>query len=270
MIHFAGSVVVPESVENPLLYYSNNTAASRDLIESCVAGGVKQFIFSSTAAVYGVTDQPSIAEDAVKDPASPYGRSKLMTEWMLEDAAHAHDFRYVALRYFNVAGADPKGRSGQSTPRATHLIKRACQVALGRAPYLGIFGTDFPTPDGTGVRDYIHVSDLIGAHALALAHLRGGGASQPFQLRLWPRLFGARSGQGGGAGGRRASGGQGNAAPRRRSARHRLQSRQAESRAGLETAARLAGRDRGERAGLGKPLEFGVISPNLSPPSRRC
>jgi UDP-glucose 4-epimerase len=180
VIHFAGSIVVPESVENPLLYYSNNTAASRDLIESCVASGVKQFIFSSTAAVYGVNDQASVAEDAIKDPSSPYGRSKLMTEWMLEDAAHAHDFRYVALRYFNVAGADPKGRSGQSTPRATHLIKRACQVALGRAPYLGIFGTDFPTPDGTGVRDYIHVSDLIGAHALALAHLRGGGASGLF------------------------------------------------------------------------------------------
>jgi UDP-glucose 4-epimerase len=180
VIHFAGSIVVPESVENPLLYYSNNTAASRDLIESCVASGVKQFIFSSTAAVYGVNDQASVAEDAIKDPSSPYGRSKLMTEWMLEDTANAHDFRYVALRYFNVAGADPKGRSGQSTPRATHLIKRACQVALGRAPYLGIFGTDFPTPDGTGVRDYIHVSDLIGAHALALAHLRGGGASSLF------------------------------------------------------------------------------------------
>ncbi|HEX2761107.1 MAG TPA: UDP-glucose 4-epimerase GalE [Rhizomicrobium sp.] len=180
VIHFAGSVVVPESVENPLMYYSNNTAKSRDLIESCIAGGVKQFIFSSTAAVYGANEEASVAEEVVKDPASPYGRSKLMTEWMLEDTAHAHDFRYVALRYFNVAGADPKGRSGQSTPRATHLIKRACQVALGRAPYLGIFGTDFPTPDGTGVRDYIHVSDLIGAHALALAHLRGGGASSIF------------------------------------------------------------------------------------------
>jgi UDP-glucose 4-epimerase len=180
IIHFAGSVVVPDSVENPLFYYANNTVKSRDLIESCIAGGVKQFIFSSTAAVYGVNDQTSVAEDAIKDPSSPYGRSKLMTEWMLEDAAHAHDFRYVALRYFNVAGADPQGRSGQSTARATHLIKRACQVALGRAPYLGIFGTDFPTPDGTGVRDYIHVSDLIGAHALALAHLRGGGASSLF------------------------------------------------------------------------------------------
>ena len=180
VIHFAGSVVVPESVENPLLYYANNTSASRDLIESCVACGVSKFIFSSTAAIYGVTNEPSIAEDAVKAPASPYGRSKLMTEWMLEDTAHAHDFRYVALRYFNVAGADPKGRSGQSTPRATHLIKRACQAALGRVPNLGIFGTDYPTPDGTGIRDYIHVADLIGAHALALDHLRGGGDSRIF------------------------------------------------------------------------------------------
>ena len=180
VIHFAGSVVVPDSVENPLGYYANNTVASRGLIESCVASGVKQFIFSSTAAVYGVTDQASLAEDAVQAPASPYGRSKLMTEWMLEDTAHAHDFRYVALRYFNVAGADPKGRSGQSTPRATHLIKRACQAALGRVPSLGIFGTDYPTPDGTGIRDYIHVADLIGAHALALDHLRAGGESNLF------------------------------------------------------------------------------------------
>ncbi|MBN9554106.1 MAG: UDP-glucose 4-epimerase GalE [Alphaproteobacteria bacterium] len=180
VIHFAGSIVVPESVENPLFYYANNTAASRDLIEACVASGVKKFIFSSTAAVYGATDQPSIAEDGIKAPESPYGRSKLMTEWMLADTAMAHDFRYVALRYFNVAGADPKGRSGQSTPRATHLIKRACQVALGRVPYLGIFGTDYPTPDGTGIRDYIHVSDLIGAHALALGHLRNGADSSVF------------------------------------------------------------------------------------------
>ncbi|HXS06876.1 MAG TPA: UDP-glucose 4-epimerase GalE [Rhizomicrobium sp.] len=180
VIHFAGSVVVPDSVADPLAYYANNTTASRDLIESCVASGVKQFIFSSTAAVYGVTDAPSLAEDAPMDPASPYGRSKLMTEWMLADTAAAHDFRYVALRYFNVAGADPSGRSGQSTPRATHLIKRACQAVLGRVPHLGIFGTDYPTPDGTGIRDYIHVSDLIGAHALALKHLRAGGESGVF------------------------------------------------------------------------------------------
>jgi len=179
VIHFAGSVVVPDSVADPLAYYSNNTAASRDLIESCVKGGVKKFIFSSTAAVYGVAEEPVI-EDAPKDPANPYGRSKLMTEWMLADTAAAHDFRYVALRYFNVAGADPLGRSGQSTPRATHLIKRACQAVLGRVPHLGIFGTDYPTPDGTGIRDYIHVSDLIGAHALALGYLRKGGDSGVF------------------------------------------------------------------------------------------
>ncbi|HEY2834969.1 MAG TPA: UDP-glucose 4-epimerase GalE [Rhizomicrobium sp.] len=179
VIHFAGSVVVPDSVADPLAYYSNNTAASRDLIESCVKGGVKKFIFSSTAAVYGVAEE-AVTEDAPKDPANPYGRSKLMTEWMLADTAAAHDFRYVALRYFNVAGADPSGRSGQSTPRATHLIKRACQAVLGRVPHLGIFGTDYPTPDGTGIRDYIHVSDLIRAHALALGYLRGGGESGVF------------------------------------------------------------------------------------------
>ena len=177
VIHFAGSIVVPESVSNPLLYYANNTATSRNLIEACVAEGVGNFIFSSTAAVYGLPEQNPVNETTPQIPINPYGRSKLMTEWMLEDTARAHDFRYVALRYFNVAGADPSGRTGQSTPRATHLIKRACQVALDRAPQLDIFGTDFPTKDGTGVRDYIHVSDLIGAHALALDHLTGGGQS---------------------------------------------------------------------------------------------
>ena len=177
VLHFAGSIVVPESVTNPLFYYANNTATSRTLIEACVAEGVKNFIFSSTAAVYGLPDRNPVDETTAQAPINPYGRSKLMTEWMLEDTARAHDFNYVALRYFNVAGADPKGRTGQSTPRATHLIKRACQVALGRAPQLEIFGTDFPTKDGTGVRDYIHVSDLIAAHALALDHLSDGGKS---------------------------------------------------------------------------------------------
>lgn len=180
VFHFAGSVVVPESIENPLLYYRNNTSASRALIETSVERGVQRFIFSSTAAIYG---QPSaaasdpIGEDAEKRPVNPYGRSKLMTEWMLDDVANASDLRYAALRYFNVAGADPGGRTGQSTPRATHLIKRASQAALGKVPYLGIFGTDYPTPDGTGIRDYIHVSDIVNVHALALAHLRDGGAS---------------------------------------------------------------------------------------------
>lgn len=177
VIHFAGSLVVPESVENPLAYYENNTVASRNLIESCIQAQVKHFIFSSTAAVYGNPENNPVTEGVSAAPASPYGRSKLMTEWMLEDASRAHDFRYIALRYFNVAGADPSGRTGQSTPRATHLIKRACQVALGRVPVLDIFGTDFPTKDGTGVRDYIHVSDLVAAHALSLDHLRQGGRS---------------------------------------------------------------------------------------------
>ena len=177
VIHFAGSIVVPESVSKPLSYYANNTVASRNLIESCVQSGVKQFIFSSTAAVYGIPGHNPVTEAADVMPINPYGRSKLMTEWMLEDAARAHDLRYVALRYFNVAGADPAGRTGQSTPNATHLIKRACQAALGRVPALDVFGTNFPTRDGTGVRDYIHVTDLVAAHALALDHLEEGGAS---------------------------------------------------------------------------------------------
>ena len=180
VLHFAAATVVPDSVADPLRYYANNTVSSRNLLEACVGRGVEHFIFSSTAAVYGETDAPTVDEKAPTEPANPYGRSKLMTEWMLNDVAQATDLRYVALRYFNVAGADPDGRTGQSTPRATHLIKRACQAALGRVPALGIFGTDFPTPDGTGVRDYIHVSDLVAAHALALEHLRAGGTSTKF------------------------------------------------------------------------------------------
>jgi UDP-glucose 4-epimerase len=177
IIHFAGSIVVPESVVDPLKYYANNTAASRNLIEAAVRGGVGYMIFSSTAAVYGMPGLEPVAEDAPLAPMSPYGRSKLMTEMMLADVAAAHPLRYGILRYFNVAGADPKRRSGQSTPMATHLIKVATQTALGQRDHVEIFGTDFPTPDGTGVRDYIHVSDLIEAHALLLDHLRGGGDS---------------------------------------------------------------------------------------------
>lgn len=177
VLHFAGSAVVPDSVKKPLLYYANNTVASRELIEACVMTGVRNFIFSSTAAIYAPTGAAMIDEAAAKAPPNPYGRSKLMTEWMLQDAAAATGLRYLALRYFNVAGADPQGRTGQSTPRATHLIKCACQAALGQRPYLGVFGVDYDTPDGTGVRDYIHVSDLVSAHALALDHLRRGGAS---------------------------------------------------------------------------------------------
>ena len=175
--HFAAKIVVPDSVADPLGYYLNNTVKSRALIESAVAGGLKQFIFSSTAAVYGEPSVVPVPEDLPLAPINPYGRSKLMTEWMLQDAARAHDLRYVALRYFNVAGADPRGRSGQSTPNATHLIKVAAQTALGDRPYIEVFGTDYPTPDGSCLRDYIQVSDLVDAHLVALNHLRGGGSS---------------------------------------------------------------------------------------------
>lgn len=177
IVHFAGSIVVPDSVSDPLGYYANNTVKSRTLMAAAVNCGVKAFIFSSTAAVYGMPETSMLAEDVPLAPISPYGTSKLMTEMMLADTAKAHDFRYTALRYFNVAGADPEGRSGQSSPRATHLIKVASQAALGQRDYLEIFGTDFDTRDGTGVRDYIHVSDLIAAHVLALDRLRSGGDS---------------------------------------------------------------------------------------------
>jgi UDP-glucose 4-epimerase len=168
VMHFAGSVVVPESVSDPLKYYRNNTAASRSLIESCVAEGVKHFIFSSTAATYGIPEQVPVREDSPKSPINPYGMSKLMTEFMLRDVAAAHPINYCALRYFNVAGADPQGRSGQSTAGATHLIKIAAEAATGKRPAVSVFGTDFATPDGTGVRDYIHVTDLAAAHVDAL------------------------------------------------------------------------------------------------------
>ena len=177
IIHFAGSIVVPESVVDPLKYYANNTATSRNLIEAAARGGVRHFIFSSTAAVYGNAGLEPVAETNQLMPESPYGRSKLMTELMLADVAAAHPLTYGVLRYFNVAGADPNRRSGQSSPTATHLIKVAAQAALGQRAEMGIFGTDFPTPDGTGVRDYIHVTDLVEAHALLLDYLRGGGSS---------------------------------------------------------------------------------------------
>ena len=175
--HFAARIVVPDSVSDPLGYYLNNTAKARNLIESAVKAGIGQFIFSSTAAVYGETDAGHVTEDRPLKPVSPYGRSKLMVEWMLEDAGRAHDLRAVVLRYFNVAGADPKGRAGQSTRNATHLIKVAVQTALGRRQQLEIFGQDYPTPDGTCLRDYIQVTDLAQAHMDALRHLRAGGAS---------------------------------------------------------------------------------------------
>jgi UDP-glucose 4-epimerase len=180
IIHFAASVVVPDSVADPLGYYLNNTVKSRALIEAAVKGGVPHFIFSSTAAVYGMTGEEPVAETAPLAPMSPYGSSKLMIEIMLADTARAHALNYVALRYFNVAGADPRGRTGQSTPRATHLIKVACETALGVRRAMSVFGTDYPTPDGTCLRDYIHVSDLARAHTAALGHLRAGGTSETF------------------------------------------------------------------------------------------
>src|SRR5690606_8217395 len=173
VMHFAGSIVVPESVENPLKYYHNNTAKSRALIAAVVEAGVPHFIFSSTAATYGLPEQCPVNEDSPTRPINPYGWSKLMTERMLADSAAAHPLNYCALRYFNVAGADPQGRSGQSTAGATHLIKVAVEAALGKRDHVSVYGTDYDTPDGTGVRDYIHVSDLAAAHVLALEALIG-------------------------------------------------------------------------------------------------
>ena len=180
VIHFAGSIVVPDSVSDPLAYYSNNTVKSRSLMECAVKAKVPNFIFSSTAAVYGNPKSLPVFETDAPLPISPYGSSKLMTEIMLRDSHLAYGLQYVALRYFNVAGADPQGRSGQSTPRATHLIKVACQTALGQRDHMDVFGTDYDTPDGTCLRDYIHVSDLIAAHVDALSHLRKGGESGIF------------------------------------------------------------------------------------------
>lgn len=171
IMHFAGSIVVPESVENPLKYYHNNTVKSRALIDAAVTGGVRHFIFSSTAATYGVPEVSPVTETTAQRPINPYGWSKLMTEQMLADTAFAHDINYCALRYFNVAGADPQARTGQSTAGATHLIKVAVEAALGKRDSVAVFGTDYDTPDGTGVRDYIHVSDLAAAHVLALQAL---------------------------------------------------------------------------------------------------
>ncbi len=171
VMHFAGSVVVPESVEDPLKYYHNNTVKSRALIDAVTKAGVPHFIFSSTAATYGVPETSPVNENTPQRPINPYGWSKLMTEQMLSDTAFAHDLNYCALRYFNVAGADPDARSGQSTAGATHLIKVAVEAALGKRDQVAVFGTDYETQDGTGVRDYIHVSDLAAAHVLALREL---------------------------------------------------------------------------------------------------
>jgi UDP-glucose 4-epimerase len=177
VMHFAAHTVVPESVSDPLKYYRNNTASSRTLLEAASIHGVRNFVFSSTAAVYGIPEGGKAAEDSATKPINPYGTSKLMTEWMLRDLAAAGGPKYVALRYFNVAGCEPSGTIGQSTPNATLLVKVACEAATGRRPGVSIFGTDFPTPDGTGLRDYIHVEDLAAAHLDALQYLRNGGDS---------------------------------------------------------------------------------------------
>ena len=177
VLHFAAHTVVPESVRNPLKYYGNNTCKTRNLLACCVEAGVRRFLFSSTAAVYGMPSSGIADEDTPVQPINPYGSSKLMSETMLRDLGAAGAMQYVILRYFNVAGCDPRGRIGQSTPNATLLLKVACEHALGKRPSLSIFGTDFDTPDGTGIRDYIHVDDLAAAHLLALDHLRADGES---------------------------------------------------------------------------------------------
>jgi UDP-glucose 4-epimerase len=177
IIHFAAHTIVPESVSNPLKYYGNNTCATRSLLESAARAGVKHFVFSSTAAVYGIPADGQASEETATAPINAYGTSKLMSEWMLRDLCAATPMRHVVLRYFNVAGCDTQGRIGQSTRAATLLVKVACEVAVGKRPHLSVFGTDFPTPDGTGVRDYIHVEDLATAHVNALSYLRDGGKS---------------------------------------------------------------------------------------------
>lgn len=177
VLHFAAHTIVPESVSDPLKYYRNNTCNSRNLLESCAASGVKHVIFSSTAAVYGIAKVEFVSEETPLDPINPYGTSKLMTEWMLRDLAAASALRHVTLRYFNVAGCDPGGRIGQSTKQATLLTKVACEHAVGKRASISVFGTDYSTPDGTGVRDYIHVEDLADAHLKALDYLRKGGSS---------------------------------------------------------------------------------------------
>jgi UDP-glucose 4-epimerase len=178
VLHFAGSIVVPESVTNPALYYHNNTELSLKLLKTCLKFKTNKFIFSSTAAVYGMPEDGVASEETIPNPINPYGRSKLMTEWMLEDISNAHDFSYVALRYFNVAGASSTGKIGQSTPKATHLLKTAAEVVAGKRDSMSIFGDDYPTPDGTCVRDYIHVDDLAQAHLDALKYLATNKKSQ--------------------------------------------------------------------------------------------
>jgi UDP-glucose 4-epimerase len=182
VLHFAASIVAPESVSLPLKYYGNNTRNTLGVLETCVKYNVQRFIFSSTAAVYGYPEGGVASEESSLAPINPYGTSKLMSEWMLRDVSSAHGMQYVALRYFNVAGADPQARMGQRTPEATHLIKVACQAALGMRESVSVYGNDYPTPDGTGIRDYIHIEDLAFAHLCALGYLEKGG--QPTAMNV--------------------------------------------------------------------------------------
>jgi len=177
VMHFAANTIVPESVRDPLKYYGNNTCATRNLLEACMQQGVRQFVFSSTAAVYGIPAGGIASEDMALTPINPYGSSKLVSEWILRDLAAVSDFRYVSLRYFNVAGSDTQTRIGQATRKATLLVKVACEAIVGKRSHVSVYGTDYDTPDGTGVRDYIHVEDLARAHVDALDYLRGGGAT---------------------------------------------------------------------------------------------
>lgn len=177
VLHFAASIVAPESVTDPLKFYANNTRNTLNLLQACVRSGVERLVFSSTAATYGLPEGGFASEESPTQPINPYGTSKLMSEWMIRDTAAAHPLRYAVLRYFNVAGADPLSRMGQRTPAATHLLKVCCEAALGLRQEICVYGTDYPTPDGTGIRDYIHVEDLAAAHLAALSHLRGGGES---------------------------------------------------------------------------------------------
>ena len=251
--HFAAKIVVPNFVVDPLGYYLNNTSKARTLIETAINGGVKNFIFSSTAAVYGETSSEPVSEETPLAPISPYGRSKLMVEWMLEDASRAYDFRYVALRYFNVAGADPQGRLGQSTPKATHLIKRGVQTALGMYPSMEIFGQDYPTRDGTCIRDYIQVSDLDRRASRGARLPARRGRERRLQLRLWPR----RDGQGGRRRGqahfRRRFQGDPVASPGRRPGCRRRARGPGEARSGVEAGARQPRRHRAAGLRLGAP-----------------
>ena len=252
IIHFAGSVVVPDLMRDPLAYYRNNTMTTRSLLNAAVKSGINRFIFSSTAAVYGNPDQMPVPEEAPTRPLSPYGSSKLMTEIMLHDVAAAHGMSYVVLRYFNVAGADPQARIGLATVGATHLLKIAVEAATGQRAKIDVFGTDYPTPDGSCIRDFIHVSDLAQAHRAALSYLRGGGTSVDAELRLRPRLLRAGNDRSRAARFRPQFRGSICPAPARRHHDHDRRHQPDPLDAGLDAAIRRSRDHRRARAGLGR------------------